>query len=86
MAKIIITLPFPLPTWNRILGMNRWQRKKLRDWVHWAVGVVVNGDEITASELKYYDGLIRPKKMSRLRGRKTKNRVPQRQIKKRRLS
>ena len=26
-----IILPFPLPTWNRVLGMNRWERKKLRD-------------------------------------------------------
>lgn len=32
-----IVLPFPLPTWNRLLGVNRWQRKKIRDWIHKAV-------------------------------------------------
>lgn len=34
--KIIkhITLPVPLPTWNKLLGVNRWQRKKIRDMVH----------------------------------------------------
>jgi len=31
---IQIELPYPLPTWNRILAMNHWQRKKLRDWIH----------------------------------------------------
>ena len=31
---IRIELPYPLPTWNRILAMNPWQRKKLRDMIH----------------------------------------------------
>lgn len=26
-----IVLPVPLPTWNRLLAMNHWQRKRLRD-------------------------------------------------------
>lgn len=29
-----IELPFPLPTWNRILAMHPWERKKLRDQIH----------------------------------------------------
>lgn len=27
-------LPFKLPTWNQLLAMNPWQRKKVRDWIH----------------------------------------------------
>lgn len=32
-----IVLPFPLPTWNRLLACHPWQRKKIRDWIHRAV-------------------------------------------------
>lgn len=31
---MIIELPFPLPTWNRLLAMNHWERKKCRDLIH----------------------------------------------------
>lgn len=29
-----IELPFPLPTWNRLLAMSPWERKKCRDLIH----------------------------------------------------
>jgi hypothetical protein len=29
-----IVLPFKLPTWNLLLGVNRWQRAKIRHWLH----------------------------------------------------
>ena len=32
-----IILPFALPTWNKILAMGIWQRKKERDRIHAAV-------------------------------------------------
>ena len=31
MKTLTIILPFPLPTWNRILAMHHWERKKFRD-------------------------------------------------------
>lgn len=37
--KKIVHLPFPLPTWNRLLSINRWERKKIRDWIHGAVSM-----------------------------------------------
>jgi hypothetical protein len=40
MAKKKITrliLPFRLPTWNQLLAMDRWQRKKVRDMIKGAV-------------------------------------------------
>jgi hypothetical protein len=39
--EIKIILPFPLPTWNRILAMHPWQRKALRDWIHRAVSICI---------------------------------------------
>jgi len=37
--KLVIVLPLPLPTWNRLLAMNHWQRKKTRDLLHRAVSI-----------------------------------------------
>ena len=39
-----LTLPFPLPTWNRVLGVNRWKRKKIRDLVKDAVSILSQYD------------------------------------------
>jgi len=36
-----IVLPFPLPTWNRILAMHHWERKKLRDSIHQLVSMSI---------------------------------------------
>lgn len=38
---IRIVLPFRLPTWNQLLAMNRWQRKKVRDWIKGAVSTCI---------------------------------------------
>ena len=43
--ELIVVLPIPLPTWNRILAMNRWQRKKLRDFLHHAVSISIQYGE-----------------------------------------
>ncbi len=56
-----IRLPFPLPTWNRLLSMHYWERKKCRDLIHEAVYIVVNKKDIRLwDEIKYME-LIRPK-------------------------
>jgi hypothetical protein len=56
-----IVLPFPLPTWNRLLSQNRWGRAKLRHWIHDAVKDVINGIRISGDRLDVYYQLIRPK-------------------------
>jgi len=43
--KMVIVLPFPLPTWNRILAMGVWQRKKLRDLIHQFVYISIAKEE-----------------------------------------
>jgi len=63
MKKVIktFTLPFPLPTWNRILAMGIWQRKSLRHYIHDMVVNTVNGTEIMDRDKDKYMNLIRPK-------------------------
>ena len=39
--SIRIVLPFPLPTWNRVLAMHPWARKKMRDMIHEAVWIAL---------------------------------------------
>lgn len=70
---MIVRLPFPLPTWNRLLAMHHWERKKLRDWIHHAVSISIRAgtDSLTPMEsaqrlqstglslLEYYQ-MIRP--------------------------
>ena len=65
-----IKLPFPLPTWNRLLGANRWQRKKIRDIIHKMVFKTINEQRITKLELREYIHAIRPKKVQKVRRRK----------------
>jgi len=42
MPEIRIVLPVPLATWNRLLAMNQWERKKYRDWIHRAVSISIH--------------------------------------------
>ena len=35
--SLVVVLPFKLPTWNALLAMGVWQRKKERDRIHAAV-------------------------------------------------
>ena len=65
--EITIELPIPLPTWNRLLAMHPWERKKCRDMIHSFVGKVVRGENISQLELEKYDRLIRPKKVQKVR-------------------
>lgn len=37
MPEIKIILPFPLPTWNRILSMSLKERMRLKKWIKGAV-------------------------------------------------
>ena len=52
-----VILPFPLPTWNRILGMNRWHRMKLRNWIKDAVSISIR---------EGFDSLTRTESLARL--------------------
>lgn len=36
-----ITIPLPMPTWNRILAMQHFERMKLRDLLHHAVSISI---------------------------------------------
>lgn len=39
--KLVIVLPLPLPTWNRLLAMHHWERKKCRDLLHLFVAISI---------------------------------------------
>ena len=42
MSKTLkIEIPLPMPTWNRMLAMHPWERKKLRDLLHHAVSLSI---------------------------------------------
>jgi len=56
-----IILPFPLPTWNRILAMHYFERKTLRDLIHAGVGIAVRGESFDLWGKEKYIRLIRPK-------------------------
>jgi Holliday junction resolvase RusA-like endonuclease len=53
MRKLTITLPIPMPTWNRILAMHPWERMKLRHLIH----QFVLHSTTTASDSADIDGL-----------------------------
>lgn len=58
--KVTIVLPFPLPTWNRILAMHHFQKKQLRDLIHQGVDIAVNKGSFDSWEKVKYMKLIRP--------------------------
>jgi len=45
--KIVLALPFRLPTWNALLAMSPWQRKKVRDAIHHAVSECIASENIS---------------------------------------
>lgn len=67
---LVLELPIPLPTWNRILAMHHWERKKLRDLIHEITRRAVSGERSNEIMIQQYLKLIRPKKgrTGRLRG------------------
>ena len=75
-----IVLPFPLPTWNRLLAANPWQRRAIRKWIHHAAYLCFVDDtglptlmvspsklSLIASSLPEYLQMIRPKKSLKAR-------------------
>jgi hypothetical protein len=84
-THLTIILPFPLPTWNRVLAMHPMERKKLRDWLHHAVSISTqsgNGSQMQTecvenmslmglSMPEYYQ-MIRPSTSRKSRTRKRK--------------
>ena len=89
---ITIKLPIPLITWNRLLAMNQWDRKKYRDMVHDAISISIREgfDLLTPTESqerlqlmgwsmpKYYQ-MIRPKRSPKLHT--ARKRFPKRLVK-----
>jgi hypothetical protein len=57
-----LVLPFPLATWNRLLSMNRWQRKNYRHFIHSAVSMFIprDGDSLTQTEYQRKLRLMEP--------------------------
>jgi len=39
--RLRIILPFRLPTWNQLIAMNQWERKRVRDWIKGAVSMSI---------------------------------------------
>src|SRR3972149_1917836 len=82
--KLIITLPFKLPTWNQLLAMDRWQRAKLTKWLvnagyistlnvpNWRTQteLVLRGF-LTDLEKQEYSQMIVPNSLKKLRTRKS---------------
>jgi hypothetical protein len=58
-------LPMPLVTWNRVLSMHHYQRKKLRDLTDMIVEAVVNDTEVDEIWVMEYMAISRPSKKNR---------------------
>ena len=73
--RLVIRLPFKLPTWNVLLASDQWKRKKIRDMIHVLISMFIplEGDSLTpmeyqekrqlmASYIAEYYRMIAPKK------------------------
>ena len=82
-----LILPFRLPTWNQLLAMNHWQRKKVRDWIKTAVYMCITKQKdlrtvtdarlkpvLTDLSLQEYYGMIVPNSSKKLASRKRSQR------------
>jgi hypothetical protein len=58
-------LPMPLVTWNRVLSMHHYQRKKLRDLTDMIVEAVVNDTEVDELWVLEYMAISRPSKKNK---------------------
>lgn len=47
-----VILPIKLPTWNTLIAMNPWERKKVRDAIHGMVANVVSTSITSATDLR----------------------------------
>ncbi len=81
--NIRLILPFRLPTWNQLLAMNRWERKKVRDWIKNAVYMCIHEGDVWPTQealvlklsstdwsLQEYYQTITPNSLKNLRLRK----------------
>jgi len=55
-----IEIPIVLPSWNRVLAINHWGKKKFRDLTDRIVKDMVAGEEPSDLLLKEYIYLCRP--------------------------
>lgn len=69
--QLVIVLPFAMPTWNRILQMQHFERMKLRHFIHQFVSASVCSTCIGLKEAAEFMYLIRPSK----KNKDEKNRV-----------
>ncbi len=80
---IRLILPVRLPTWNQLLAMNHWQRKKVRDWIKGAVSTSIRKQKdllmqmdavvrlsLTDWSKQEYLSVITPNSSKKLRNRK----------------
>lgn len=78
-----IILPFRLPTWNQLLAMNFWERKRIRDWIKNSVSTCITEQigsqtqtdaalkqSLTPLSLREYYQMIVPNSSRKLRNRK----------------
>jgi len=87
-GKLLLAVKFParLPTWNRILAINPWQRKKLRDLTDKLISISAKSatDSLTQTEpvqntaqmalfLQEYYAMIVRKKLDRSAKNKSKS-------------
>lgn len=47
-----VILPIKMPTWNTLIAMNPWERKKVRDAIHGMVANVVSTSITSAQDLR----------------------------------
>ncbi len=70
--RVEITLPVALPSWNRLLSVTHFTRKKIRKLVHQIVEDAVEGKETPEWILKEYMSQIRPSKKNKVAAAKAK--------------
>jgi hypothetical protein len=58
--ELTITIPVPMPTWNRILSAHHYQRKVMRDCMDEIVKCAVEGKEPSELCVAKYMAAIRP--------------------------
>ena len=46
-----IILPFKLPTWNALLAMNHWERKRMRDWIKEKVFMCIQSGDVSRTPM-----------------------------------
>lgn len=58
--ELTITIPVPMPTWNRVLSAHHYQRKVMRDCMDEIVECAVEGKEPSELCVAKYMAAIRP--------------------------